>query len=85
MAKCKLIPYTGRALRTYEKICEACGIKSAYIVNNEYNYNEKVKVYINARGYLHILQRGKRNVVFDFLLTSNDTFKETARYYPQEA
>ena len=77
-----LIPYTGEALKTYEKIHTL----RSYEHNKLYPFRDTF-YYINSKGYLHIYLlsalsfKGKREFyISDQMLTKDNTLKETGQH-----
>lgn len=77
-----LIPYTGEALKTYEKIHTL----SIYEHNKLYPFRDTY-YYINSKGYLHIFLlsalnfKGKRQFyISDQMLTKDNMLKEAGQY-----
>ena len=77
-----LIPYTGEALKTYEKIHTL----RSYEHNKLYPFRDTY-YYINSKGYLHILllsalnYKGKREFyISDQMLTKDNMLKETGQH-----
>lgn len=77
-----LIPYTGEALKTYEKIHTL----SIYEHNKLYPFKDTY-YYINNKGYLHILllsalrYKDRRSFyISDNLLTKDNELKEAGQY-----
>ena len=75
----RLVPYTKEALKTYNKIFDKC-IPNPYIVNQPYRWNDTRRVYINSKGFMHIIEQGKKWTV-DFLLTTDNMLREVSRGY----
>lgn len=76
-----LIPYTGAALATYERIHKL----TIYEANKLYPFNG-FYYFINTKGYMHILTMSalnfnnqKRYYIADNLLTKSNTLKESAQ------
>lgn len=77
-----LIPYTGEALKTYEKIHTL----RSYEHNKLYPFRDTF-YYINSKGYLHIYLlsalsfKGKREFyISDQMLTKDNMLKETGQH-----
>ena len=77
-----LIPYTGEALKTYEKIHTL----SLYEHNKLYPFRDTY-YYINSKGYLHIYLlsalnfRGKKQFyISDQMLTKDNMLKEAGQH-----
>lgn len=77
-----LIPYTGEALKTYEKIHTL----SIYEHNKLYPFRDTY-YYINSKGYLHIFLlsalnfKGKRQFyISDQMLTKDNILKEAGQH-----
>ena len=78
---CKIVPYTGDALKIRDKLTVEAGIDKSYIVNKLYAVESDrgpAWLYINAKGYLHIVIEKARWRI-DYLLTPRCTFKEVTR------
>lgn len=77
-----LIPYTGEALKTYEKIHKL----RSYEHNKLYPFKDTY-YYINSKGYLHIFllsalnfKGSKRYYISDNILTKDNMLKEAGQH-----
>lgn len=78
-----LNPYTGNALKTYEKVHP----QGAYFVNKLYKFGENKYYYINSKGYMHFRLIGRVRFHGKYLyyvsgqtLTKDNMLKDTGVY-----